>query len=575
MGGSMPKISFIDKNVSIEVAEGTTILEAMREALLQPDAPCGGQGKCGKCLVYLPDTGEEVLACMTKTGTEDINVITKKEEEKSQILTQSVGTEVVFDPFVRKAVITVPPCPLGESISDWTRFKDALMLADPDTEWMLRPDAAVIAKLTGIIKRNNGVVHVVYTGEHIIKISNGDIPFCTAAFDIGTTTVAGYLLDGSSGGLLATCSRLNPQKQFGADVISRSGYALEHGGEELRSCIQKALDEMIGEMTEQTRYSKKDVFAVSVVGNTCMHHLYLGLDVDSLVHAPYNPAVREEMIVPASYCSLDIAERGIVLLLPNIAGFVGADTIGCLVATDLAEQKEWTLLIDIGTNGEMVLGKNHRLAACSTAAGPAFEGVGISMGMRGANGAISKAKYTENGWDLSVIGEEKAVGICGSGLLDIAAEMLRNDLMDENGQMEEQVTVLVPEEESGLEGRAVVITQKDIRELQMAKAAIRAGIELLAAHMGIKVGDIKKVWLAGAFGSFMDHRSACRIGMIPPVLEDRIIPVGNAAGLGAQLVLRNRERWKKAEEFSLTSEFLELAVLPDFQDTFVDALEFA
>ena len=569
----MPKINFIDKKISLEVAEGITVLSAMRQAGLEPDAPCGGQGKCGKCLVHLPDTGEDVLACTTIIEDTDLNVITKKEETKAQILTGASGMEAEFDPYMKKTVITVPPCPIGESVSDWTRFLLALQKDYPEAPQKIAPDARIIASLTGIIKKNQGVVHVVYTKDSIIRISDEDIRFCMAAFDIGTTTVAGYLLSGENGELLATSSRLNPQKQFGGDVISRSGYALEHGNAELKDCIQKALNEMIAEMAKEAGFGSCDVLAVSVAGNTCMHHLFLGLDVDSLVHAPYNPAVREPMIVPAAYCSLGIDPNGIVMMLPNIAGFVGADTIGCLVATDLDEQQEWTLLIDIGTNGEMVLGKDHKMASCSTAAGPAFEGVGISMGMRGSDGAISKAVYTENGWDLSVIGEKPAIGICGSGLLDIAAEMLRNDLMDENGQLEEQTMILVPEEKSGLDG-PVVINQKDIRELQMAKAAIRAGIELLAEHMGITVGDIQKVWLAGAFGSFMDHRSACRIGMIPRVLEDRIVPIGNAAGLGARLVLQNKERWEKADSLSQSADFLELAVLPNFQDTFVDALLF-
>ena len=570
----MPIVHFIDKEISVNVAEGTTILEAMRAAGMEPDAPCGGQGKCGKCLVYMPETNEQVLACTTRVMDDEIKVITKQDETNTQILTEGVKIEVPYDPLVKTAPVQVPPCPLGKSISDWTRFLTALDEIAPGAAGRIKPDAVIIAQLTSIIKKNDGLVWAAYTEDEILTVSDREISFALAAFDIGTTTVAGYLLDGADGKQIATSSRLNPQRPYGGDVISRSGYALEHGNEELKNCVQKALQEMIGEMTAKAGYSPEQVLMVSVVGNTCMHHLFIGLDVDSLVHAPYNPAVREPMVLPASECGLSLAKRSKVLLLPNIAGFVGADTVGCLVATDLADQKDWTLLIDIGTNGEMVLGKEQKMASCSTAAGPAFEGVGISMGMRGSDGAISKAKRTDNGWELSIIGDKPAVGICGSGLLDIASEMLRTGLMDEAGQMEEKEMILVPESESGLD-RPVSILQKDLRELQMAKAAIRAGIELLAKHMGIQVNDIRNVWLAGAFGSFLDPQSACRIGMIPPVLNDRITPVGNAAGLGAQLAVSNKDCWQEADRLSTITEFLELAVLPDFQDTVVDALEFS
>ena len=568
----MTRIHFVRENLTLDVKEGITILEAMRLAGMEPDAPCGGQGKCGKCLVYLPESGRQVLACQEKVEGETLTVATSEEEAKTNILTEALSSDVEYDPVIKSVRVTVPPCPVGKSISDWTRFLGALEEKLSGCR-SIHPDPEIIAKLTSILKKNKGEVFALCSAERIYAISDQPFAYYMAAFDIGTTTVAGYLLHGENGEVVCTSSRLNPQRKFGADVISRADYALTHGCKELTDCVQTAIREMIAEMAEKASCTPEDVYLVSIAGNTCMHHLFLGLDVDSLVHAPYNPAVRETMMVPADYCHLAVNPRAQVVMLPNIAGFVGADTTACLVATDLALEKDWTLLIDIGTNGEMVLGKDHKLAACSTAAGPAFEGVGISMGMRGSEGAISHAVYEDGAWKLSVIGGGKAKGICGSGLMDIAAELLRSEQMDEGGQLEEDEVILVPAEESAADG-PVKLTRKDIRELQMAKAAIRAGIELLAEHMNIKVTDIRQVWLAGAFGSFMDHRSACRIGMIPQTLVDRIVPVGNAAGLGAQKVLKNRSCLENAGILTENVDFLELAVLPEFQDRFVDALMF-
>lgn len=569
----MPEIRFIKENITIKTEPDMTLLEAMRLAGLNPDAPCGGQGKCGKCKVFLPERGETVLACRQKAGEEDLEVLTGEHTSDGNILTDASEKTVAFDPVFSKTVVNVPPCPMGKSLSDWTRFKGALIDAGCDIREDLKPDLYIAARLTSLIKENKGRIHVLYMKDSVIEISGEDLPVCLAAFDIGTTTLAGYLLDGETGDVIASASRLNPQKQFGGDVISRSNYALENGGEELASCIREAVSDMIEEMTAETKYSYLDVYFTTIAGNTCMNHLFLGLDVDSLVHAPYNPALRESVILDAKLLGIRMNRRGRLMMLPNIAGFVGADTTACIISTDLALQKEWTLLIDIGTNGEMVLAKDGKMAACSTAAGPAFEGVGISIGMRGAEGAISHARYTKNGWEIEVIGNTRVKGICGSGLLDVAAEMLRAGIMDENGHMDGQMTVLAEEENSALDG-PVCLLQKDIRELQMAKAAIRAGIELLSSHMGITVNDIQHVWLAGAFGSFMNSDSACDIGMIPPILKDRISSIGNAAGMGAKVAVINKKCWEEAETLTENVDFLELAVLPDFQDTFVDSLEF-
>ncbi len=373
------------------------------------------------------------------------------------------------------------------------------------------------------------------------------------AFDIGTTTVVAYLLDGSTGQLLDSASCLNPQGQYGADVISRIQEVLHSGAEEMQTCIRMTLADLTLKLSQKNGIQKDQITAAAIVGNTAMHHLLLGIDPKPLVTPPYMPAVSEGI------------ERNGVRILPNIAGFVGGDTVGCMVATRFDQQDELTLLIDIGTNGEMVLGSKKRRIACSTAAGPAFEGAKISCGMRGADGAVDHVWRDSGEVKYHVLGEGSPKGLCGSGLLDLVAVLLDMEIIDESGRLNGKTYTLCEN---------VILTQKDIREVQLAKAAIRAGIELLTKAMGAKLGDIQQVCLAGAFGNYMDPKSACRIGMIPPVLLDRITPIGNAAGEGAKLCALSRAEYEYSKKLAMEAEFLELASLPDFQDCYVDALEF-
>ena len=386
-----------------------------------------------------------------------------------------------------------------------------------------------------------------------------------AAFDIGTTTLVGFLLDGKTGSTLATASAMNPQVRYGADVIARIETAIENPEPVLQQCILPALQNLLKELTGQAGIPVEDIRLVSIVGNTAMHHLLLGIDPKPLVTPPYMPAAREALEIPAAPL-LSIHPQGCLRILPNIAGFVGADTVACMTAVDFGTLEELTLMIDIGTNGEMVLGNKHRRIACSTAAGPAFEGARISMGMRGSPGAIDHVWIEDGETRHHTIGNKEPMGICGSGLLDLVASMLELGILDESGYLEDK--------QYTIPGTNVTLTQKDIREVQLAKAAIRAGIELMCRHLDVKPEDIRTVLLAGAFGNYMDPRSACRIGMIPPVLLERIRPIGNAAGAGARCCSVSRDAYEYSQHLAENTEFLELASKPEFQDCFVDALEF-
>ncbi len=420
--------------------------------------------------------------------------------------------------------------------------------------------------------------NVLTTGASKAIVCDGTDKY-VIAFDIGTTTVVGYLLDGHTGAELAVSGIKNPQTAYGADVISRIQYAGEGGAEELKNVIRSALSSITIENAKKAGIKPEEITGAAIVGNTCMHHLYMGIDTSSLVIPPYMPNVFDEMTIPAKGV-LPINENGEIRILPNIAGFVGADTVGCLSSVIFDETTDWTLLIDIGTNGEMVLGKGNNRICCSTAAGPAFEGAKIEMGMRGAPGAIDHVTFDGNDFICSVIGDVKAEGICGSGLLDAVNALLEADLIGETGTLchDERFAdrnITLPEiGKAFLLKDGVYITQKDIREVQLAKSAIRCGIELMAKQRGIEIEDISVVLLAGAFGSHMSPKSACGIGMLPPILIEKVVSIGNAAGEGSKRCALSKAEFKKAEVLAKGTDFLELASLPEFQDNFVDRLMF-
>lgn len=387
-----------------------------------------------------------------------------------------------------------------------------------------------------------------------------------AAFDIGTTTVVCYLLSGRDGTLLAQASAVNPQTRFGADVISRIQYAMEQDAAALSGCIRDGMEGLLRQVSEKAGIEPAEIGLISIVGNTAMHHLLLGIDPKSLTVPPYMPKISHALEME-SRDLLPVCPNASVRILPNIAGFVGADTVACMVATRFDQLQELTLMIDIGTNGEMVLGDKNRRIACSTAAGPAFEGAKIQCGMRGAVGAVDHVALKDGKITFSVIGGGTPVGLCGSGLLDLVTALLQKGDIGESGRMDcgDRYT---------LEGTNVFLTQKDVREVQLAKAAIRAGIELMCKAMGVTPEDIRKVYLAGAFGNYLDPASACAIGMIPPVLQNRIQPIGNAAGAGSRLCAVSGEEFKYSTALAEGTEFLELASVPEFNDCYVDCLLF-
>ena len=386
------------------------------------------------------------------------------------------------------------------------------------------------------------------------------------AFDIGTTSVVCVLLDGKTGKELAQSSMLNPQVAYGADVINRIQQAVQGKLAQLTQLIRRAMTDLTQTVCEDAGISPQEVGVVSVVGNPAMQQLFLGICPENLSEIPFAPALTEATTVSCKEI-LPICPEAQLLTVPDIAGFIGADTIGCLLATNLYEDSALTLLVDIGTNGEMVLGNKDRMIACATAAGPALEGANIRFGMRAAEGAIDHV-WTENGKILcSVIGGGAAKGICGSGLVDAVAVGLQLGLINKRGRILTDDHILPLTE-------AVSLTQEDIRQVQLAKGAICAGITLLAKQLGIEIEAIQKVKLAGAFGSFVNPENACRIGLLPEALLKKIEVIGNAALSGAKMLARDPALLPFTQELTERTESLELASLSLFPKTFAKAMLF-
>ena len=494
-------VTILNDDTKLEVEEGQNLLDALRDAKIQIDAPCGGKGQCGKCKVIA--NGEEVLACQTEVT--DNMLVKLPEKTNNSILTEGI-------------VATTTP--------------------DGTNKYAL-------------------------------------------AYDIGTTTVVAYLLDGVTGKQITTASLLNPQTAFGGDVIARIQYQVSNpDNTELRDCIRTAMQTLAKEAASKANISVEDITLVTMVGNTAMHHLMMGIDPKSLTTPPYMPAVFEKMSVPL-HDILPIFPKGEFRALPNIAGFVGADTVGCMLSTRFDKKEKISLMIDIGTNGEMVIGNKDRRICCSTAAGPAFEGAKISQGMRGATGAIDHVTWAGDHIEYHVIGDTDPVGICGSGVLDLIAALLDAGMINWRGKLSTDTSFTYMDGDTErtmyyyqVPGTKVRITQQDIREIQLAKSAIRSGIDLLMEALGAAVDDVDEVLLAGAFGNYMSPQAACKIGMIPPELLSKIQSIGNAAGEGSKLAALNKEEFEYAGKLHDGVEFLELASRPEFMDRYARNLNF-
>ncbi len=397
---------------------------------------------------------------------------------------------------------------------------------------------------------------------------------------------------------IASVARLNPQVKYGDDIISRIGFVQksENGLQILQEEIVDAVNEIISELTYFAKIDRDDIYKIVFVGNTCMHHLLLGITPVFLASSPYLPAVRESISLKAEDIpGLFLSKTTEVFLLPNISAFIGADISAGIIANEIWKKDKNVLFVDLGTNGEIVLGVKGKLWACSTAVGPAFEGARISSGMRAAKGAIDRVKIKNDSIFYRVIENGKVRGLCGAGIIDIIAELLKLGIVEKSGKLIGRLECshkvndeikkrilknkngnkfLLIEGERTVSGEAIYLTQKDIREVQLAKAAVRTGIKIISKEANIAEGDIEEILLAGAFGNFIDKKNAVKIGLIPRLPLNRIKSVGNSAGKGAELALSSNMKRQLCEEVSKKVNYIELSSNPDFQREYIDELFF-
>ena len=442
-----------------------------------------------------------------------------------------------------------------------------------------------VARLASAEMRRLGWQARVTVRDHeIIHVSAEGRPWLGLAVDIGTTKVAAYMLDLASGRTLARRGVMNPQIAYGEDIIARLMYAGK-GAEEsalMQSLLVGCLNQIAADACGEIGARSADIVDAVVVGNTAIHHLFLRLPVGQLAVAPYVPAVRSAVDVPAREIGLKFAPGANLHLLPNIAGYVGADHVSMLLATGVADRSDTVLAIDIGTNTEMCLAHRGQMASLSCASGPAFEGAHITFGMRAAPGAIERVRIVDGQVQYKTIGDQPPVGICGSGILDVVAELRRTELLSPSGRLggtgvrrgEGGLEFVISDEAKSGNGRAITVTQQDIRELQLAKGAIRCGLETLLQDAGITAGDVDQVLIAGAFGTYIDVASAIAIGLLPVIPLESVSQVGNAAGTGARLALISRAQRSHAQDLARRVRYIELAGTPNFMRNFAEGMHF-
>lgn len=592
---------------------GVTLLEGAREAGLDLNSPCGGEGTCGGCRVKVerpevPVTSADRrffdekalsegwrLACQLRVAEDLVVTVPPGSRAFDQkILEAGLAVEARLDPAVKRVDLAVPPPGLADLKSDLDRLRAALTEAGVEE---VNVPHEVLQELPRTLREAEFRVSATLVDGTLVELEAAGPERKTplgVAVDVGTTTVVGMLLDLETGEELAVASATNPQVAYGDDVVSRINYARSRpdGRRRLQQAVVKCLNDIIGRLCRRARRRRRDIYEVVAVGNTTMVHLLLGVEPEFIAQAPYVAAWREGRSVPASEVGLRVHRRGQLTVLPNIAGFVGSDTVGVVLATGLLGSDQLQLAIDIGTNGEIVLGSAARLLCCSTAAGPAFEGARIRFGMRAAPGAIERVRFTDD-VEVEVIGAVEPVGLCGTGLIDAVAELLRAGVVDVSGRFRDPEELAgVPEgirrrlrrTEDGwvfvLASRGdgapedIYLTQRDIREVQLAKGAIFAGIQIMKRELGVEDTDISQVLLAGAFGNYIRRDQALRVGLLPAVPPQRVRFVGNSAGTGAKLALLSREARRQAEHISRTVEYVELAARPEFQQAFVEAMFF-
>ena len=612
-GTTKVSIEFRPHDKVTRVPSGMTLFNAANWIGLPIDSTCGAKGTCGKCKVRILHGYNGATRADRKVFTEaelaDGWRLSCRSEAHADVVCEvprlmgnpraalmGLDRHVILNANVHKIPLTLTPPSLEDQRSDFSRIRDALALEGYEAEASL----TVLRQLPGVLRKNQWKVTAVVVGQEVVCVEAGDTSGRAygLAFDIGTTTVVGMLLDLNSGAPVAVHSALNGQAVHGADVIARISHTMMHqdGLSQLNEIILRTLNGLIARLLQEGQVAAHEVYEVVTAGNATMQHLFLGADPEAIGLEPFIPVVEDIVDVSAQEVGLEILPQAQVHCLPYLGAYVGADLVAGLLATGLAQNEGVRLLVDVGTNGEIILGSAARTVATAAPAGPAFEGAQIQDGMRASDGAIEAVTIVKDKIELQVIGDVPPIGLCGSGLVDVAAQLRLSGLMLPSGRFvkaEEAGRIAAPElaqriitgeegrrsfvlawaEESG-SGKPIVLTQRDVRELQFAKGSIAGGIEVVMRELGVEAQDLVEIYLAGSFGSYINPQSARIIGLVPPVPVERIKAVGNAAGEGAKMALLSFREREVARSLPGIVEYLELSGRGDFNDSFLAVLQF-
>ena len=597
----------------LKVRRGKTIWEVLQNTDSDLGSDCGGQGKCGKCKVKVLSTigppskeakelldEEELntgirLACRTKIKKDLAIYVGEANSELKyfQILKAGYLPLLQLDPLIEKTLVSVPPDLLYEGISDLERIK--LMLGPKYDN--LRASIYCLGTLPKMLKKTGyygtAVLHDNYlmAWQEQEKLGRN----YGLVFDLGTTTLVGKLIRMLDGIEVAAISRINSQVKYGADVVSRLHYLINHpkGLRQLHDLLVKDLNRITSRLLEVDGLKPDEIFVAVAAGNTTMQHLLLNVNPVGIAQAPFSPLLKDGTVIRAADVGLKLHPEARLYLMPARAGYIGGDLISVILSSGAADQDDSLILgLDIGTNGEIFLGNRKRMLTCSTAAGPALEGASISHGMIARLGAIEGVSFQNSNLHYRIIGNIKPKGLCGSGLVDLVAVLLHCGVIDYEGLVGDvgqeisndlnsriinRSTVndfLVASAQESYDGRPIYLTQKDIREVQLAKAAIAAGIKTLMNEMGVGIKDIDQMCLAGALGNYVNPISIMRIGLLPKINPQIIKNLGNAASTGAAMVLLSKAHWQKANKLAHFIDHIELSTRLDFNQYFIESIDF-
>ncbi|MEM0376711.1 MAG: ASKHA domain-containing protein [Thermofilum sp.] len=582
-----------------------TLYEIFQAAGIPLRSDCGGRGFCGKCRVVLrvegetsqptqPEmkhlTAEELarsyrLACQVRVcGSAVAYLPPESRAGLFKVASRGFSRRVPPKPLVRKVRVELHPPGLRDVLADWERLRFSLAKR---TGLELDLDPEVLAKLPAVLRDSGWIVDAaIWRGRLVVGVEKPLDGEYGLAVDIGTTKLVVHLVDLSSGEPVAEAKAENPQVLVGEDIVARLSYALRgpEGLRRLQELVVSALNNLASAVLAESGIPEESLLGTVIVGNTVMHHLVLGLDVRGLAFSPYVPVVRGTVEVPAERLGLKHGRRA--LFPPVIAGYVGSDAVADIIATGIHLEREPSLLIDIGTNTEVVLSTGEELLACSAPSGPAFEGAHMKHGMKASVGAIERISLRDGDVKYTVIGDVRPIGLCGSAYIDFAAEALRAGILDERGFFKRDVPnarlrkgrqgyeyVVVPAGESG-RGSEITISEGDLSELRLAKAAVYSAVKVLLEETQLSPSDVEKVYLCGSFGYGINVENAVAVGLLPPLEPSRVFQAGNTAIEGARLILISEDVLAEAEKAAERTRYVELAAAPSFPRFFREGLTF-